>query len=151
MAENATLIERTDAFMRADGGSFGGRRRRSFVATTTDQANAAANAAANTADPAEEDEDIPVLTEVVSTEPPAPEAPAVIDEETLLAIIASDLVRNLEKQLAIELPTLIEAALVNAQIELRSGISATMKMALRDFLDRRQQLSLPFEDLNPDD
>ena len=147
MAENATLIERTDAFMRADSGSFGGRRRRSFVATTTDQANATAN----TSDPAEEDEDIPVLTEVVSPEPPAPEAPAVIDEETLLAIIASDLVRNLENQLAIELPTLIEAALVNAQIELRSGISATMKMALRDFLDRRQQLSLPFEDLNPDD
>ena len=52
---------------------------------------------------------------------------------------------------SIELPTLIEAALVNAQIELRSGISATMKMALRDFLDRRQQLSLPFEDPNPDD
>ena len=147
MAENATLIERTDAFMRPDGRSFGGRRRRSFVATTTNQANTAANTSA----PAEEDEDIPVLTEVVSPELPAPEAPKVIDEEALLAIIASDLVRNLEKQLAIELPTLIEAALVNAQIELRSGISATMKMALRDFLDRRQQLSLPFEDLNPDD
>ncbi len=45
MAENATLIERTDAFMRPDGRSFGGRRRRSFVATTTNQANTAANLA----------------------------------------------------------------------------------------------------------
>ena len=82
MAENATLIERTDAFMRPDGRSFGGRRRRSFVATTTNQANTAAN----TSDPAEEDEDIPVLTEVVSPELPAPEAPKIIDEEALLAI-----------------------------------------------------------------
>ena len=147
MAENNTLIERTNAFIRADGNAFGSRRRRSFVAATVDKANVPSSATPA----AEEDEDIPILTEIVPEETPAPETPAVLDEEALLAIIASDLVRSLEQQLAIELPTLIEAALINAQMELRSGINSTMNMALRDFLERRQQLSLPFEDPNPDD
>lgn len=145
MAENNSIIERTDAFMRPEGNTVGGRRRRSFVATTVDKTPPASPA------PSEDEEDIPILTEIVASEPPPPEPPAVRDDEALLAIIASDLVRSLEQQLAIELPTLIEAALINAQMELRSGISSTMSMALHDFLARRQQLSLPFEEPNPDD
>ena len=145
MAENNSIIERTDAFMRPEGSPLGGRRRRSFVATTVDKAPPSAPP------PSEDEEDIPVLTEIVPAELAPPEPPAVRDDEALLAIIASDLVRSLEQQLAIELPTLIEAALINAQMELRSGISSTMSMALRDFLARRQQLSLPFEEPNPDE
>ena len=144
MAENNALIERTDALIRPEASAFGGRRRRSFVASTVDKTPPTPRAA-------EDDEDIPILTEIVPENVPAAEVPTVHDEEALLEIIASDLVRNLEQQLAIELPTLIEAALVNAQIELRSGISSTLNMALRDFLARRQQLSLPFEEPNPDD
>ena len=145
MAENNSIIERTDAVTRPEGNTVGGRRRRSFVATTVDKTPPASPV------PSEDEEDIPILTEIVASEPPPPEPPAVRDDEALLAIIASDLVRSLEQQLAIELPTLIEAALINAQMELRSGISSTMSMALRDFLARRQQLSLPFEEPNPDE
>ena len=145
MAENNSIIERTDAVTRPEGKTVGGRRRRSFVATTVDKTPPASPV------PSEDEEDIPILTEIVASEPPPPEPPAVRDDEALLAIIASDLVRSLEQQLAIELPTLIEAALINAQMELRSGISSTMSMALRDFLARRQQLSLPFEEPNPDE
>ena len=144
MAENADIVGRADALMRPDASSFGSRRRRVFIAATVDKTTSVS------APPPAEDDDFPVLTEVVSTEPVVPEAPAVRDDEALLAIIASDLVHNLEQQLAIELPTLIEAALVNAQIELRSGINSTMEMALRDFLARRQQLRLPFEDPDRD-
>ena len=145
MAENNSSIERTDAVTRPEGKTVGGRRRRSFVATAGDKTPPGPPT------PPEDEEDIPVLTEIVVAEPAPPEPPAVRDDEALLAIIASDLVRSLEQQLAIELPTLIEAALINEQMELRSGISSTMSMALHDFLARRQQLSLPFEEPNPDD
>ena len=144
MAENADIVGRADALMRPDASSFGGRRRRVFIAAAVDKAIPISA-------PADDDDDFPVLTEVVSAEPAVPAAPAVRDDEALLAIIAADLVHSLEHQLAAELPTLIEAALVNAQIELRSGINSTMDMVLRDFLARRQQLKLPFEDPDRDD
>ena len=145
MAENTDIVGRADALMRPDASSFGSRRR-AFIAAADDK-----TAAISAPQPADDDGDFPVLTEIVPNEPPVPEAQATRDDEALLAIIASDLVHNLEQQLAIELPTLIEAALVNAQIELRSGINSTMSMALHDFLARRQQLRLPFEDPNQDD
>lgn len=146
MAENSDVVEQADSLVRSGGNSFGGRRRRSFVASQT-------NAAAVTADtppPNTEDEDLPVLTDVVPAEPEAiPEPPPRDrDDETLLSTIAADLVLSIEQQLAIELPMLIEATLINTQNELRSGISSIMGTALRDFLARRKQLRLPLDDPN---
>ena len=43
---------------------------------------------------------------------------------------------------------MIEATLLNAQNELRTGVNSTLEMALRDFLARRQQLRLPLDDPN---
>lgn len=148
MAENPDVVERADSLMRSGGNAFGGRRRRSFIAA---QANVAVDAA-DTPLPSIEDEDLPVLTDVVPAEPePAPEPEADHrdrDDERLLSIIAADLVCSIEQQLAIELPMLIEASLINAQNELRTGISSIMGMALRDFLAHRQQLRLPLDDPN---
>jgi hypothetical protein len=145
MAEIPDVVERADALMRSGGGSLGGRRRRSFIAAPVDAADAL-----DTPQRAIEEEDLPVLTDVVSTEPeaaPAPPLPA-RDDEALLSTIAADLVTRIEQQLAIELPMLIEAALINTQNELRAGISSIMGMALRDFLARRKQLQLPLDDPN---
>lgn len=146
MAENPDVVERADSLMRSGANAFGGRRRRSFVAA---QANVAVDPA-DTPRPNIEDEDLPVLTDVVPAEPePAPVTDhRDRDDERLLSIIAADLVCSIEQQLAIELPMLIEATLINAQNELRTGISSIMGMALRDFLAHRQQLRLPLDDPN---
>lgn len=138
MTEHSDVVDRADSLM---------RRRRNFIASVsgkTEQVSAPP--------PISEDEDLPVLTEVVSAEAAIPETQAEpYDEEALLSIIATDLVRTLERQLAIELPSLIEATLLNAQEELRSGINSTLDLALRDFLARRHQLSLSLDEPNRDD
>src|ERR1039458_9494033 len=69
-----------------------------------------------------------------------PHSMAVTIAASTPALADSDLVHSLEHQLSIELPTLIEATLLNAQNELRTGVNSTLEMALRDFLARRQQL-----------
>jgi len=150
MADQDSIVDRVGALMRPE--SAGARRRRSFVAGVgrkDERAEQAGTAAQSS--PTLEDEDLPVLTEVIPEEqlapPPEPPKPEQ-DDETLLAIIAADLVHSLENQLAIELPTLIEATLLSAQSELRNGINSTLEMALRDFLARRQQLRLPLDDPN---
>jgi len=149
MAENPDVVERADSLMRSGANAFGGRRRRSFVAAHVDAADVAAPAA-DAPLPNIEDEDLPVLTDVVPAEPESAPEPdhRDRDDERLLSIIAADLVCSIEQQLAIELPMLIEATLINAQNELRSGISSIMGMALRDFLAHRQQLRLPLDDPN---
>ena len=92
------------------------------------------------------EDDLPLLTEVVSAEETVTEARPDRIDETLLAVIAADLVHTLQQQIAIELPTLIEASLLSAQDELRNGINSTLELALQNFLARRQQLRLPFDD-----
>jgi len=150
MADQDSIVDRVGALMRPE--SAGARRRRSFVAGVGHKEEHAEHAEATVQSfPTLEDEDLPVLTEVIPEEqlapPPEPPKPEQ-DDETLLAIIAADLVHSLENQLAIELPTLIEATLLSAQSELRNGINSTLEMALRDFLARRQQLRLPLDDPN---
>lgn len=136
MADHSDVVDRADSLM---------RRRRSFVAS---YAGKAENASASP--PVNEDEDLPVLTDVVSAETVVPETrPDRYDEEALLTILATGLVRTLERQLAEELPTLVEAALLSAQHELHSGINATLEMALKAFLARRHQLSLPLDEPHP--
>ena len=139
MTEHSDVVDRADSLM---------RRRRSFVASVSGKTEPISAPPP----PISDDEDLPVLTEVVSAEAIIPETqPEPNDEEALLAIVAADLVRTLERQLPIELPSLIEATLLNAQEELRSGINSTLDMALRDFLARRHQLSLSLNEPSRDD
>ena len=148
MGDPGNVVDRADALMNPDGNRFG--RRRSFVAARGDGLGKTAETLALPRQ-ANDDEDLPVLTEIVLAEEPVPPAPPPKPDpidETLLAIIAADLVHSIEHQLSIELPTLIEATLLNAQNELRTGVNSTLEMALRDFLARRQQLRLPLDDPN---
>jgi len=152
MADPINMSDRIDAVMHPEGTGLGGRRRRSFVAAASDTVELPVHSLPTMAiDGPEDFDDLPVLTEIVTAEATvaavaAPE-PDPIDE-TLLSIIAADLIHSIENQLAIELPTLIEATLLNAQNELRTGVNSTLEMALRDFLARRQQLRLPLDDPN---
>lgn len=128
----------------------GTRRRRAFVATP--RAEVVMPKLEEIVLPAaapSEDEDLPVLTEIVEPEPAVSEPPAEERfDETLVAILVADIAHAIEQQLAVELPTLIEASLLSAKEELRAGIGATVEVALRDFLTRRQQLRLPLDEPN---
>ena len=132
MAEHSEIVERANTLM---------RRRRSFVAAPSVKTGVAATPA-----PAVEDEDVPVLTEVVSVEATILEGSADRFDETQVSILASDIAHAIGQQLTFELPTLLEAVLLNAGEELRAGITSTMETALRDFIARRKQLRLPLDE-----
>lgn len=132
MPENSDVVDRADSLM---------RRRRSFVAAKSGKTETA---------PAEltlaDDESLPVLTEVVSAEAAVSEDKTDRFNETQVTLLASDIALAIGQQLTYELPTLLEAALLNAGEELRAGITSTMETALRDFLVRRKQLHLPLDE-----
>ena len=138
MADNSDVVDRADSLM---------RRRRSFVATQP----ATPPAPLGMPQPVAEDDDIPVLTEVISAEAAVSEGSTNRVDETQITLLASDLAEAIGQQLTYELPTLLEAVLINAGEELRLGITATMETALRDYIARRKQLRLPLEEPNDSD
>ncbi len=128
------------------------RRRRSFLAAPRFDSLEADTIPIAT-EKRTEDDDIPVLTEVVPAdqdEPAAlradetaPDLSAIFDAR--LEELAAQMAEAIGRQMTSELPTLIEATLLNASEELRTGITATMEAALRDFSARRKQLQLPLD------
>ena len=135
MADSSDVVDRAVSLM---------RRRRSFVAAPPASLPAQI---VETPQVVEED-DIPVLTEVVSAEAAVYEGSPHRVDDTQTTLPASDLAHAIGRQLAYELPTLLEAVLINAGEELRVGITETMETALRDYIARRKQLRLPLEDTN---
>ena len=135
MSEHSNVVDRADSLM---------RRRRSFVAKTASNIQSA-----NAPLPASDDNDLPVLTEVVSAEAAVSEVSPDRFDETQVSLLASDIAHAIGQQLTYELPTLLEATLLNAGEELRAGITSTMETALRDFIARRKQLRLPLDEPNP--
>ena len=135
MTEPVDIVDRADSLM---------QRRRTFVA--------ARPASTPTAHPpaAHEEDDLPVLTEVVSPEAAISEAKTERIDETQVTLLASEIAHAFAEQLASDLPALLETALLNASKELRTGISTIMESALRDFLARRKQLHLPLEETGND-
>jgi hypothetical protein len=144
------------------------QRRRSFLASRQDEIPEAQIPPLKTEDDqpfpplfpiAKEEEDIPLLTEVISAEKELEaeerEAP-VSGEASPVSLAASEFDANIsveelvkqmteaiDQQMAYELPTLVEATLLSASEDLRSGIASTMEAALRDFLARYKQPSFP--------
>jgi hypothetical protein len=120
----------------------------------------------------EKEEDIPVLTEVIPVEneefeaeeleaPVFGETPldSPVDSPTISEVIEASggnganvnveeflarMTKAIHQQMAYELPTLVEATLLSASEDLRTGITSTMEAALRDFIARyKHQLQLP--------
>jgi hypothetical protein len=141
MTEQSDVVDRADALMHAEGSSPVGRRRRNFVATPISRPTPAAMVKQ-----IHEDDDLPVLTEVVSAEAAVSEDRTDRFDETQVTLLASDIAHAIGQQLTDDLPTLLEAALLNAGEELRAGITSTMETALRDFIARRKQLRLPLDE-----
>jgi len=147
MADDGDLISRADSLIKADAGAapgdrrgnpHHGRRRRSFVASTAQRGDTDDTAASSG-----EDEDLPLLTEVVLPAADAAAAPPIAVEDVLRPLLADDLCRRLEQRLASEAPALIASAVDSAGEQLRQGIASVIAAALADFLAQRGQLSLP--------
>lgn len=149
MADNQDLVRRANSLIKpaldlAGGDRPEGRRRmrqrRSFVALA---------AVTDTADgerlrrPDGDDDDVPVLTDVVLAAPAAPEE----DEDRIAArlrtALAAELAELVDRQIASQLPALVEAALAKTADQVRQGMAATIAMALLDFQAQRGQLRLP--------
>ena len=139
MADYSDVVERADSLM---------RRRRSFVATLATKPDAV-----NVPQLVDEDDDLPVLTEVVLADEAVPEIPEISPDrfdETQVSLLASEIAHAIGQQLTYDLPALLEATLLTAGEELRAGITSTMEAALRDFIARRKQLRLPLDEPNTD-
>ncbi|GHU04087.1 hypothetical protein FACS1894158_03720 [Betaproteobacteria bacterium] len=152
------------------------QRRRSFLASRQDEIPGAKIPPVKTEEAdmfqdafpgIEKEEDIPLLTEVIPVgneeAPVSGEAPpdSPVDSPTISEIIEASEVREvsvnveeflarmtkaINQQMSYELPTLVEATLLSASEDLRTGITSTMEAALRDFIARyKQQLRLPLD------
>ena len=111
------------------------KRRRSFLAVRNAEADGSPRIAPFPT--VDEDDGIPILTEVVSAEEEG-EAKAPTMAANLEELVAR-MVRIIEQQMACELPTLIEATLLDVATDLRAGIASTVKTALRDFVAEQKQ------------
>ena len=138
MAAPSDVVDRADSLM---------RRRRSFVATRACTPEIA-SVVTSEPPPVIEDDDLPVLTEVVSADAAGFDERGERFDETQVSLLASDIAHAIGQQLTCDLPSLLETALLNAGEELRAGITATMETALRDFIARRKQLRLPLDEPN---
>ena len=86
------------------------------------------------------DDDLPVLTEIIAVkkDKPAPSvkkpsaSPSVT--ETDINELAALMTKAIEQKVAYELPTLIEATLLDIVADLRGGIASTVDAALREFI-----------------
>jgi len=140
MSDASDVVDRADSLM---------RRRRSFVAARPRAPEIAKPASVPL--PAIEDDDLPVLTEVVSADAAGFDERSERLDETQVSLLASDIAHAIGQQLTFDLPSLLETALLNAGEELRAGITATMESALRDFIARRKQLRLPLDEPDGND
>jgi hypothetical protein len=121
------------------------RRRRNFLASLQND-----GIGSNILPVRVEEDDVPILTEIVlgsekrdealaSGETTKPNVQVVFDGS--LEELATQMTRAITEQMAYELPTLIEATLLTISEELRNGITSTMEAALRNFITRHKPSS----------
>lgn len=125
MSASDDIVSRADSLM---------KRRRSFVA---------GQPAAEQAPAPDEDEDLPVLTEIVAPEAALAEAPPDRLDDTQLALQAADLAQAVQQRLAAELPDLIDACLALVEREIQEGIADIVDNALKAFIAQRQPAAPP--------
>lgn len=129
------VVSRADSLM---------RRRRAFVAAPPPEEDIPV--LIEEAPPLPADDDIPTLTEEVFPDAPGGAIARDKFDEKLASRLASEFAHSLERRLAAELPTLVEASLAVFEADLRRGILDIANEAIKDFVARREQLRLPLED-----
>jgi len=132
MSQPRDVIDRIDSLV---------NRKRVFVAGA---------GTANLKKSASDDEDIPMLTEVVDINEVSGDAPnaAAPPIEPLLDAVTLEFTCQLQQRFAEELPILIDEATAKLKIELQQAVHRITDQTLRDFVAKRQQLPLPLPDTN---
>lgn len=113
-------------------------RRRSFVA----------GGATGTEPARSEDDDLPLLTEVVDIAEVSGDQPhnrSQVLSEPLLEAMAAELANAVQQRLTADFPALLDDAVDRLANELRRGMHQITESAIRDYLARRRQLSLPLD------
>ena len=116
-------------------------KRRSFVA-----GGSAADASR------QDDDDLPLLTEVVDIAEVTSEQPNSLSHrisEPLLDAMAGELSHAIQQRLTADFPVLLDDAVGRLSAELRRGMHQITEAAIRDYLHRRRQLSLPLDGEDP--
>ena len=126
---NAEVIGRLDALA---------GRRRSFLAAGAQQP------------PPEptEDEDLPVLTEVVDINEVSGDQPNAMHGgalDPLIEEVVAGLAHAVQQRLSNALPVLLENAMQRVSDEVRQGLHEATENAIRDYLAKQRQMSLPLE------
>ena len=114
-------------------------KRRSFVA----------QGAAETESPRQEDDDLPILTEVFDISEVSGDHPNNLTHtlsDPLLESIAAELTHAVQQRMTSDLPVLLDEALSRLAKDLRQGIHQISEAAIRDYLARRRQLTLPLDE-----
>ena len=135
MTQASDVIDRIDSLM---------HRKRVFVAST-----AVADAAAPA--PTSEDEDIPVLTEIVDiteVSGDTPSASATPPLAPLLDAVAQDFAQQLQARFASELAILIDTTTARLRVEIQQTVHRITDETLRDLIAQRRQIALPLGDAN---
>lgn len=78
------------------------------------------------------DEDLPILTEVVSSETQAARGDAAHYQA-----LTAEIVEAVKKRFSYELPTLLEAVLLNTTEELEAGITTIVETAVRELTAKK--------------
>jgi hypothetical protein len=152
MADDEDLLSRANSLINPDSGATRGerrqvprqmRRRRSFLASTTSAEDA--EGSTRLARRNSEDDDLPLLTDVVVDVEAEPETSIDDIAADLRPTLAAELAQLIDRHLAASLPALIEAAVADAAEHLRGGIEASITMAAADFVAQRGQLPLPLD------
>jgi iron-sulfur cluster repair protein YtfE (RIC family) len=114
-------------------------KRRSFVAGSAGAGDSAKG----------DDDDLPMLTEVVDITEVSGDQPNSLSHglsEPLLESMAAELANAVQQRVTADFPMLLEEATQRLSLELRRGIHQITEAAIRDYMARRRQLSLPLDD-----
>ena len=135
MTPTGDVIDRIDSLM---------RRKRVFVAQAP-----ALPSASHAADL--DDEDIPILTEVVDIAEVSSDAPNIAAHrplDPLLDAVTQEFSQQLQQRFAAELPDLIEQASTQLAIALQQSVHRITEETLRDFVAHRRQLPLALDEMD---
>ena len=83
-----------------------------------------------------EEEDIPVLTEIFASQTNSPKGTGTLDD-TQIKQLTDDIIVSVKQQLSYELSTLLEATLVGTIEEMQTGISMIVENAVRNHMAQK--------------
>lgn len=96
-----------------------------------------------------DDDDLPILTEVVDISEVSGDQPNSISHglsDPMIESMSIELANSFQQRMTSDLPLVLDEALARLAAELRHGIHQIGEAAIRDYLARRRQMTLPLDE-----